>query len=166
MADVLQCGGDGTATGSRSAEQCSTITGAAGAMEWTVAFILVFYFFTLVLDLWPAGKSSPRYMRRLAKWQAAHGEGQDFTGRHAFNEYPERWQGDAMAREEEMQQTGTGTGTVGTPGTYGTTATGASGAPIVSAAVLEERMRKEMWERNNGMEPRSSMASSQQPMVR
>lgn len=130
-------------------------------MEWTVAFILVFYFFTLVLDLWPAGKSSPRYMRRLAKWQAAHGEGQDFTGRHAFNEYPERWQGDAMAREEEMQQTGTGT-----TGTFGTTGTGASGTPIVSAAVLEERMRKEMWERNNGMDPRSSMASSQQPMVR
>lgn len=91
-------------------------------------------------------------MRRLAKWQAANGEGQDFTGRHAFNEYPERWQGDAMAAEE-MRQTGT-------------TGTGSSGAPIVSAAVLEERMRREMWERNNAIDPRASMASSQQPMVR
>lgn len=92
-------------------------------------------------------------MRRLAKWQAKNGEGQDFTGRGAFDEYPERWQGDAMAREEaqQMQQTGS---------------TAGSNTPITSAAVLEERMRKEMWERNNGIDSRPSMASSQQPMIR
>lgn len=87
-------------------------------------------------------------MRRLAKWQERNGEGHDFTGRRAFDEYPERWQGDAMAREEAEMQNASGSG------------------PIVSAAVLEERMRREMWERNNGMEARSSMASSQMPMVR
>ncbi len=38
------------------------------------------------MDLWPAGKSSPRYMRRLAKWQEKHAPHQehDFTGRRAF----------------------------------------------------------------------------------
>lgn len=142
----MQCGGDSEATSSRSAEQCSTITGAAGALEWTVAFILVFYLLTLVLDLWPAGKSSPRYMRRLAKWQAKHGEGQDFTGRRAFDEYPERWQPGAVEGQQEMQQQG--------------------GNEITSAAILEERMKREMWERNHGMEQRASMASSQQPMIR
>lgn len=155
---VRQCGGDSEATSSRSAEQCSTITGAAGALEWTVAFILIFYLFTLVLDLWPAGKSSPRYMRRLAKWQAKHGEGQDFTGRGAFEEYPERWQGDAMANEEMQMQSGSGPATA--PGTSGTN------TPITSAAVLEERMRREMWERNNGIDPRPSMTSSRAPMIR
>jgi hypothetical protein len=39
-------------------------------------------------------------------------------------------------------------------------------APIVSAQALEERMRREMWERNNGLEGRSSMASSQAPIMR
>jgi hypothetical protein len=95
-------------------------------------------------------------MRRLAKWQEKNGEGHDFTGRGAFEQYPERWQGDAMAREEAAQEGGVipGQGVVGGQG------------PIVSAAVLEERMRREMWERNNGLEGRSSMASSQAPMMR
>lgn len=87
-------------------------------------------------------------MRRLAKWQERHGEGHDFTGRGAFEQYPERWQGDAMAQEEGQMQQTTGNGA------------------ITSAAVLEERMRREMWERNNGFEARSSMASSQVPIVR
>lgn len=30
-------------------------------------------------------------MRRLARWQEKHGEGDDFTGRRAFAEKPERW---------------------------------------------------------------------------
>jgi len=92
-------------------------------------------------------------MRRLAKWQEKNGEGHDFTGRGAFDAYPERWQGDAMANEEARQA-----GAI--PGQ------GVAGQPIVSAAVLEERMRREMWERNNGLEGRSSMASSQAPMMR
>jgi hypothetical protein len=91
-------------------------------------------------------------MRRLAKWQEKNGEGHDFTGRRAFGEYPERWQGDAMANEEANMAA--------------TQGQGLGQEPIVSAAVLEERMRREMWERNNGLEGRSSMASSQAPMMR
>jgi hypothetical protein len=83
-------------------------------------------------------------MRRLAKWQEKNGEGHDFTGRGAFDQYPERWQGDAMAREEAAQE----------------------GGVIPGQGVVEERMRREMWERNNGLEGRSSMASSQAPMMR
>lgn len=67
----------------------------AAALEWAVAFILPFYFLTLAADLWPAGKSSPRYMRRLARWQEKHDphSEHDFTGRRAFAERPEAWQG-------------------------------------------------------------------------
>lgn len=90
-------------------------------------------------------------MRRLARWQEKNGEGHDFTGRAAFAEYPERWQGDAMANEQIAQEGGV---------------VGQTQPPITSAAVLEERMRREMWERNNGLEGRSSMASSQAPMMR
>lgn len=86
-------------------------------------------------------------MRRLAKWQAKHGEGQDFTGRRAFDEYPERWQPGAVEGQQEMQQQ-------------------QGSNEITNAAILEERMKREMWERNHGMEQRSSMASSQQPMIR
>ena len=93
----MQCGGVGTATNGHSASTCNTITSTAAALEWTVAFLLVFYFLTLVADLWPAGKSSPRYMRRLARWQMRHGEGQDFTGRRAFGEHPDRWRGNESA---------------------------------------------------------------------
>lgn len=65
-------------------------------MEWTIAFILVFFFLSLVADLWPAGKSSPRYMSRLAAWQERHepaGLKHDFTGRRAFRdpEALQRW---------------------------------------------------------------------------
>ncbi|OCF32767.1 hypothetical protein I317_03728 [Kwoniella heveanensis CBS 569] len=94
------CSGNSTPTKGHSAEQCNRITSVAGAFEWTVAFILTFYFLTIAADLWPAGKSSPRYMRRLAKWQERHSEGHDFTGRGAFDAYPERWQD----REEMMRR--------------------------------------------------------------
>lgn len=39
-------------------------------MEWTIAFILVFYFLSLTGDLWGSGKSSPRYLKRVAQWEA------------------------------------------------------------------------------------------------
>ncbi|WWC88108.1 uncharacterized protein L201_003012 [Kwoniella dendrophila CBS 6074] len=98
------CGGNSTPTKSHSASTCNRITSVAAAMEWTVSFILTFYFLTIAADLWPAGKSSPRYMRRLAKWQTKHehvnGLENDFTGRNAFKEYPERWQN----REQELRQ--------------------------------------------------------------
>lgn len=94
------CAGNATAYKGHSTQTCNTITSTAAALEWTVSFILTFYFLTIVADLWPAGKSSPRYMRRLAKWQERHGEGHDFTGRKAFGEYPERWQ----EREQVMRQ--------------------------------------------------------------
>lgn len=98
------CGGEVFATSKHTAEECQKITAAAGALEWTVAFILFFYFLTLVADLWPAGKSSPRYMRRLARWQEKHGEGDDFTGRRAFDMYPERWETGAQMREEQLRR--------------------------------------------------------------
>lgn len=81
--------------GSATDEKANRVGSGAAGLEWAVAFILVFYFFTLVADLWPAGKSSPRYMRRLARWQEKHDphSEHDFTGRHAFSEYPEAWQG-------------------------------------------------------------------------
>ncbi|WVQ85367.1 hypothetical protein IAT38_007532 [Cryptococcus sp. DSM 104549] len=94
------CRGNSTAYKGRSAETCNRVTSAAASFEWAVSFILTFYFLTLAADLWPAGKSSPRYMRRLAKWQERHGDGDDFTGRRAFGMYPERWQD----REAVMRQ--------------------------------------------------------------
>lgn len=42
-------------------------------MEWTIAFILFFYFLTLVADLWGAAKSSPRYIRSLERWEQKNG---------------------------------------------------------------------------------------------
>lgn len=65
-------------------------------MEWTIAFILVFFYATIIADLWPAGKSSPRYMAALARWQERNEPGalkNDFTGRRAFNDEAalERW---------------------------------------------------------------------------
>lgn len=81
-------------------QKCNSVTSAAAGLEWAVSFILTFHFLTIILDLWPAGKSSPRYMRRLARWQERHGQGDDFTGRGAFQEFPERWQG----RADDMQQ--------------------------------------------------------------
>lgn len=105
------CGGDVIATSRYSAAQCENITSACAALEWTIAFLLTFYFATLVADLWPAGKSSPRYMRRLARWQERHGEGDDFTGRKAFETHPENWmtaeqRAEAMQREMEARNRG------------------------------------------------------------
>jgi hypothetical protein len=97
------CGGDILATSRYSAAQCGTITSACAALEWTIAFLLTLYFATLIADLWPAGKSSPRYMRRLARWQEKNGEGDDFTGRGAFEEHPENWM-TADQRAETMQR--------------------------------------------------------------
>ncbi|KAK1927747.1 Frag1/DRAM/Sfk1 family-domain-containing protein [Papiliotrema laurentii] len=102
------CGGDAIAKGSRSASTCNRITSVAAAFEWTIAFILVFFFLTIVADLWPAGKSSARYMRRLARWQEKHGEGDDFTGRRAFAEYPERWEGRYEGMRQAMYERNTG----------------------------------------------------------
>jgi hypothetical protein len=101
---IRQCRGNATPTRGHSAATCNRVTSGAAALEWTVSFIVVFYFLTLVADLWPAGKSSPRYMRRLARWQERNGDGDNFTGRRAFDEYPDRWQGSAAEREERMRQ--------------------------------------------------------------
>ncbi|WWD18139.1 hypothetical protein CI109_102588 [Kwoniella shandongensis] len=98
------CGGNSTPYKSHSAETCNKITSVAASLEWAVSFILVFYFLTLVADLWPAGKSSPRYMRRLAKWQERHGEGHDFTGRRAFGMYPDRWEDREETMRREMRE--------------------------------------------------------------
>ncbi|GMK54203.1 hypothetical protein CspeluHIS016_0107890 [Cutaneotrichosporon spelunceum] len=66
----IVCRGKRLARGSLSANQCNNVTSGAAAMEWTCAFILVFYFLSLAGDLWGSGKSSPRYHRRLAQWEA------------------------------------------------------------------------------------------------
>lgn len=46
------------------------------------------------LTVWPSGKTSPRYLRRLAKWQEKHDPAavaHDFTGREAFATDPAAW---------------------------------------------------------------------------
>lgn len=105
------CHGSSLPRKKHSAQTCNRVTSGAAAMEWAIAFILVFFFLTLVADLWPAGKSSPRYMRQLARWQEKHepGVAHEFTGRRAFAAHPERWENDgdaaldpAEARAEEM----------------------------------------------------------------
>ncbi|KAL1407847.1 hypothetical protein Q8F55_007283 [Vanrija albida] len=100
------CHGSSHARKNKSADQCNKITSGAAAVEWAIAFILFFFFLTLVADLWPAGKSSPRYMRRLARWQEKHEPGageHTFTGRGAFAAHPERWENSAEARAQEME---------------------------------------------------------------
>ncbi|KAL7411454.1 Frag1/DRAM/Sfk1 family-domain-containing protein [Mrakia frigida] len=65
-----QCGGDVNYGDTPSAvTRCKRITGAAAVCEWVIALIFDAYLFTLVLDLWPAGKSSPRYLRRLERFE-------------------------------------------------------------------------------------------------
>ncbi|TIA94969.1 hypothetical protein E3P96_03960 [Wallemia ichthyophaga] len=51
---------------------CYDITSAAASFEWITAFWVVFYFITLGLDLWPAAKTSPRFLRKAAAWEADH----------------------------------------------------------------------------------------------
>lgn len=51
---------------------CYNITSAAASFEWATAFMVVFYFLTLSLDLWPAAKTSPRFLRKMAKWEEDH----------------------------------------------------------------------------------------------
>ena len=34
--------------------------------------MVVFYFLTLGLDLWPVAKTSPRFLRKMAKWEEDH----------------------------------------------------------------------------------------------
>jgi phage FluMu gp28-like protein len=47
-------------------------------------------------------------MRRLAKWQERHGDGDDFTGRGAFEQYPERWQDRAQQMQNASYERNTG----------------------------------------------------------
>ncbi|RSH85040.1 uncharacterized protein EHS24_006628 [Apiotrichum porosum] len=67
------CRGKDLARRKHTAAQCERITSGAAAMEWTIAFILFFYFLTLVADLWGAAKSSPRYIRSLERWEQKNG---------------------------------------------------------------------------------------------
>jgi hypothetical protein len=116
--------------------------------SFRVAFILTFYILSLVLDrecldclecmamrladiplpcfrqpsVWPAGKTSPRYLRRLARWQEhnePHNLEHDFTGRQAFSTYPERWQGaDGRALPVDHHHAHGGTGHAGMVDAY------------------------------------------------
>jgi len=65
----------GVCTGDADTSRCNRITSAAAVCEWAIAFILWFYFLTFILDLWPAAKTSPRYLRRIEKKQGLHEKG-------------------------------------------------------------------------------------------
>jgi len=65
------CHGNG---GNEATARCDKITSAAAVCEWTVSFLLAIYFATFVLDLWPAAKTSPRYLRRQQEKHASDGE--------------------------------------------------------------------------------------------
>jgi predicted Zn-dependent protease len=67
-------------------------------------------------------------MRRLAKWQERHGEGKDFTGRGAFDEYPDRWQNEAQRMQEAMHARNVGAEGQGVAGRDSM----ASGAPMMT----------------------------------
>ena len=60
---------DITSQNPAEAAKANRLRSAAAVLEWSIALVLDAYFFTLVLDLWPASKSSPRYLRRMAKWE-------------------------------------------------------------------------------------------------
>ncbi|KAJ9101253.1 hypothetical protein QFC21_003472 [Naganishia friedmannii] len=84
----------GICSGKADSARCNRITSGAAAMEWAVSFTLIFYWLSLVMDLWPSGKTSPRYLRRLARWQEKHDPAalaHDFTGREAFAADPAAW---------------------------------------------------------------------------
>jgi len=131
------CNGSSGEQNGHSASICNSDTSASAALEWAVAFILVLFFLTLAADLWPAGKSSRRYMQSLAQWQEKHGEGDDFTGRRAFADHPERWrEREEALREEQYErnhgmtqsQIGAGAG-AGVAATHGHVGNGPSTIP-------------------------------------
>ncbi|GAA97230.1 uncharacterized protein L969DRAFT_42935 [Mixia osmundae IAM 14324] len=68
-----KCRGEGS-LGPGRASNCDAITGAAGICEWTVSFILAGYFATLILDLYPSWKTSPRHHGSDEKYLSAAGE--------------------------------------------------------------------------------------------
>ncbi len=104
-------------------------------------------------------------MRRLAKWQAKHGEGEDFTGRGAFAAYPNRWDGErAMKLKSKQRNAGL------LPEAYNIAGdmyerNGEGEHPA-------EMMRREMYQRNEGgptninRVSEASQADSQVPMMR
>ncbi|EGG04397.1 uncharacterized protein MELLADRAFT_44172 [Melampsora larici-populina 98AG31] len=51
----------GICHGKNTSDRCNVVISAAGACEWLVSFILMFYFMTFILDLWPAAKTSTHY---------------------------------------------------------------------------------------------------------
>ncbi|KAE8540143.1 hypothetical protein D1P53_004081 [Cryptococcus gattii VGV] len=166
------CHGDSFATNGHSADTCNRITSAAAAFEWAVAFVLTFYFLTIAADLWPAGKSSPRYMRSLAQWQERHGEGHDFTGRRAFGIYPERWQDKEAIMRENMLARNRGLATQVNNGSY-TSYDPANGyvapigdgvTPLPPAHVHNGSIDYSAM--GEGTEARTSMAGSDAPMMR
>jgi len=79
------CHGNG---GDEATPHCDKVTSAAAVCEWTVSFLLAIYFATFVLDLWPAAKTSPRYLRRLEKRNAADGEKGLVAPAAAFSRQP------------------------------------------------------------------------------
>ncbi|KAJ9110632.1 hypothetical protein QFC19_001461 [Naganishia cerealis] len=76
-------------SGKASTARCNRVTSGAAAMEWAVAFTLIFYWLSLVMD--------PRWQEKNDPSNLAH----DFTGREAFSAHPEAWKdpktGNAMS---------------------------------------------------------------------
>lgn len=67
------CHGNNAPRGNRTAHQCDLVSSAAAGLEWSIAFILFFYFLTLAGDMWPSSKYSKRYQRRLTQWREKQG---------------------------------------------------------------------------------------------
>ncbi|WRT69416.1 uncharacterized protein IL334_006402 [Kwoniella shivajii] len=66
----MYCKGKAVPVDGHTFEQCDRSTSAAAVLEWTIAFGLNLYFMTLVADLWPSAKSSPRYLEAVRKYEA------------------------------------------------------------------------------------------------
>lgn len=45
--------------------------------------MLCLFFATLIIDLWPGAKTSPRYVRRVAQWEKRHLSGAEHALSHA-----------------------------------------------------------------------------------
>lgn len=95
------CHGNNAPRGNRTAHQCDLVSSAAAGLEWSIAFILFFYFLTLAGDMWPSSKYSKRYQRRLTQWREKQGwvappaaaVTHDQTGLNGYNTEPiDQWE--------------------------------------------------------------------------
>jgi len=93
----------GKAPPNTARQQCSQITSAAAGLEWTDAFMVFVFFCSLVLDLWPAAKTSPRYLRRHPEAQHGYNDNKPLTTTDAFGR-PSYGGPSPNASDPEMRQ--------------------------------------------------------------